>query len=126
MSVVGPATIVLLVVMVGSATAVHLLEPEAAPTLTSSAWWALSRLTALGDGGVALVTPSGRAVEVFMVLTGLAFLSLITAAIATVFVRADQPPEPQAPRLEEVVSRLERIESQLARGEHDGNLPLLR
>lgn len=113
-SVVGPAAIVLAVIVVGAATVVNMLEPDAAPSMAQSVWWATSRVTALGDGGVVLREAPARAVEILVVLSGLAFLSLITAAIATVFVRAEQEADdPVAARLRVIDERLDRIEQRL-------------
>jgi voltage-gated potassium channel len=114
-SVVGPAAVTLLVILLSAATAVRLLEPEQVPSVGHGLWWALSRATALGDGGVALTSAASRAVELGVVLSGLAFLSLITAAIATVFVRSDESTDPTLEGLEAIAARLERIEQQLSR-----------
>lgn len=117
-SIVGPAAVVLVVVVVGAAIALRLIEPEATSSFSSSVWWAISRVTALGDGGIAPETITGRALELAVVLSGLAFLSLITAATATIFVRAEKEADPPD-RLGEVITRLDRIEQRLERGGSD-------
>jgi voltage-gated potassium channel len=101
--------------MLLAGTAVRTLEPDQVASVGHGMWWALSRATALGDGGITLVTSAGRAIEVGMVLASLAFLSLITAAIATVFVRAEEEEDPELDKLDEILMRLERLESRLTR-----------
>ncbi len=108
-SVLGPAAVLVVVVVVSAATAVHQLEPSAAPTVNASLWWALSRVSAMGDGGVHLQTVWGRGVELLVAISGLAFLSLLTAAVATLFVR-NQRSDDNAEALADVRRRLERIE----------------
>ena len=111
-SVVGPASVVLAVIVVGSATVVQMIEPGVT-SITDALWWAISRVTALGDGGIVLTEPASRALELIVVLSGLAFLSLITAAIATIFVRAEEAADPELERLDAITARLDRIEARL-------------
>lgn len=111
-SVVGPAAVVLAVIVVGSATIVRMIEPGET-SMTEALWWSISRVTALGDGGVVLTEPASRALELIVVLSGLAFLSLITAAIATIFVRHEEAADPELERLDAIVARLDRIEARL-------------
>jgi voltage-gated potassium channel len=112
-NVVGPAAVVLLVAMLCAATAVSVLEPEHVPSVGQGMWWALSRATALGDGGVSVTTLPGRLVEILVVVSGLAFLSLITAAIATVFVQSEEAVDPELSKLDEIIQRLDRLEARL-------------
>jgi voltage-gated potassium channel len=114
-TVVGPAAVVLAVVLLGAATAIRIIEPDRAPSTAQAMWWAVSRATALGDGGVTIGTPTGRAVEILVVMSGLAFLSLITAAVASIFVKAQEPEDPEMPKLDQILERLDRIESRLER-----------
>jgi voltage-gated potassium channel len=112
-NVVAPAALVLVVVLLLAATAARILEPDNVPSVGHGMWWAVSRVTALGDGGIALSTTAGRALEIGVVLSGLAFLSLITAAIATVFVKSEEEADPEIAKLDEVLERLDRLEARL-------------
>lgn len=111
-SVVGPAAVVLAIIVVGSATVVQMIEPGVT-SITDALWWSISRVSALGDGGIVLTEPASRALELVVVLSGLAFLSLITAAIATIFVRAEEATDPELERLDAIAARLDRIEARL-------------
>jgi voltage-gated potassium channel len=119
-AVVAPAGIVLLVALLLAATAISILEPNHVPSVGHGMWWALSRATALGDGGVTLTTVPGRIVEIVTVMSGLAFLSLITAAIATVFVKAEEEADPEIEKLDEILRRLDRLEARLAQKDARG------
>lgn len=116
-NVVAPAAVALVVVLLLAATAVRILEPERVPSVGHGMWWAISRATALGDGGVTLTTVPARVIEVAAVVSGLAFLSLITAAIATVFVKSEEEQDPEVTKLDEILSRLDRLEARLSRME---------
>ena len=110
--VVGPAAITLLVLILSSATAIRLIEPDRVDSMSRGLWWALSRTTSMGDGGVALATLPARVIETIVAMSGLAFLSLITAAIATIFVRSNASQDKHLP-VHEILERLERIERRL-------------
>ena len=116
-AVVAPAAVVLLVALLLAATAIRILEPDQVPSVGHGMWWALSRATALGDGGVTVTTVPGRILEIGTVMSGLAFLSLITAAIATVFVKAEEETDPEISKLDEILARLDRLEARLTQKE---------
>ena len=109
-NVVGPAAVLLALIIVTAATFVSIVEPDHVPTIGIGLWWAASRVAAMGDGGVTLTAPAARLAEIALAVCGLAFLSLITAAIATVFIRSKQNTADVDHRLDEILRRLERIE----------------
>jgi voltage-gated potassium channel len=96
-----------------------MIEPGVT-SITDALWWSISRVTALSDGGIVLTEPVSRVLELIVVLSGLTFLSLITAAIATIFVRAEQASDPELDRLDAIVARLDRIEARLNQRGDDG------
>jgi voltage-gated potassium channel len=114
-NIVAPAALVLMVAMLFAATAVSIIEPDQVPSVGHGMWWALSRATALGDGGLTLATVPGRLIEIGVVLFGLAFLSLITAAIATVFIQSEEQVDPEMSKLDEIIARLDRLEIRLGK-----------
>ena len=109
-SVVGPAAVVLAVIVISAASAIRAVEPTSVPTPQAGLWWATSRLTSMGDGGIQLQTLEGRVVELFVALSGLAFLSLITAAVASIFVHSQHRPDPHGEKLDAILDRLEKLE----------------
>jgi voltage-gated potassium channel Kch len=49
-------------------------------------WWALQTVTTVGYGDVTPRNPSGRIIAAFVMLQGIAFLAITTAAITSTFV----------------------------------------
>lgn len=91
-------------------------------------WWALQTVTTVGYGDVTPKHPSGRIIAAFVMLEGIAFLTIIIAAITSTFVAraaqerdiAEAAEEDDAElrleeRLDGIDQRLERIEMTLRR-----------
>jgi voltage-gated potassium channel len=78
-------------------------------------WWSVSTVTTVGYGDVYPTTPAGRGVAIALMLTGVAFFSVLAGNIAAFFL--ERVPEKQAierdRRLDEILSRLEVIEKHL-------------
>jgi voltage-gated potassium channel len=49
-------------------------------------WWSVVTITTVGYGDVVPVTPLGRAVGIFVMLSGISVISLLTATISSIFV----------------------------------------
>ena len=87
-------------------------------------WWAIQTVTTVGYGDVTPENPAGRIVAAVLMLEGVAFLTIITAAITSTFVQrasqlrsADEGTEERSlhTRFDELEARLERIEESLRR-----------
>ena len=111
-SVIGPATVALGLLLLGAAAALRMVDPDQVPSFGHALWWTVARSTALGDAGLTLESPASRAIELVVVVAGLAYLSLLTAAIASVFLRTEVA-DPEATKLDDIVARLARIEQDL-------------
>ena len=90
------------------------------PSLGSGLWWAVQTVTTVGYGDDVPKTVAGQLLAALVMLLGIGFLTVITAAITSTFVsRARQtlsdPDNPTAEELREINERLERIEAALAR-----------
>src|SRR4051812_47049062 len=86
-------------------------------------WWALQTVTTVGYGDVTPKNPSGRIVAVFVMLEGIAFLTIIIAAITSTFIAraqlerdvtqdgdaAEPPIEARLDRLEQRLAQLESL-----------------
>ena len=64
----------------------HLLDKDTFPTVWLGMWWALQTVTTVGYGDVVPSTSGGKAVASFLLLGGLAFLSVVTALITSGFI----------------------------------------
>jgi voltage-gated potassium channel len=72
-------------------------------------WWAITTVTTVGYGDVTPQEPVGRIIAALLMLIGIGFLSLLTAAVAARFVDDDS---------RDVGRTLGRIEERLGRLEH--------
>ena len=64
----------------------HLVEPKVFSTVWLGMWWALVTVTTVGYGDVVPVSTAGRIIASFLLLGGLAFLTVIIAMITGGFV----------------------------------------
>jgi voltage-gated potassium channel len=76
-------------VLVIAAVAMHLVERDAQPaafgTLANALYWAVTTLTTTGYGDLVPVTPIGRLIAAFVMISGLAVFGLWTGILATGF-----------------------------------------
>jgi voltage-gated potassium channel len=72
-------------------------------------WWAVVTTTTVGYGDHVPSTNEGRAIATVLMLVGISLISVVTANIATYFVRSEEESNEN-----EVIARLERIEQHLA------------
>ena len=121
-----PPSIRLAATVIVSATAVVVLlsgilmwfiDTDEYPHLGGALWWAAQTVTTVGYGDVTPTNASGRIVGVFVMLYGIAFVTVSVAAITSIFVaRASAErgtAEDEADKRIEV--RLEGIDQRLAR-----------
>ena len=115
----------LLIALVGGGTLVFVAERHAeAANITSfsdSLWWSFVTMTTVGYGDHSPITPIGRVVASFLMLFGIAALSVATGSIAALLTqgpaagrarrRGAAAPKARKPRL---ATQLEAIQSQLA------------
>ena len=91
-------------------------------SLGAGLWWAAQTVTTVGYGDHVPQTVSGRLVAVLVMMVGIGLVTVITAAITSVFVarahRIDDATSHDAviaEQLRDLVARLERIEAALNR-----------
>ena len=101
-------------------------EHERFPSIGSGLWWAIQTTTTVGYGDNVPENIPGRLVAAFVMLFGIGFLTVITAAITSTFVarsRSASSSEAQTAeqlgrfeqQLRQLDERLERIEAALTR-----------
>jgi voltage-gated potassium channel len=83
-------------------------------------WWSLQTVTTIGYGDVTPTHTWGRVVAAVVMLYGVAFLSVLIAAITSSFVTRARvelvkAETPERKALEEIKQQLDRIEQQLAK-----------
>ena len=115
------------VVVVAGGVLMRLLDHGEYSNIWVGIWWALQTVTTVGYGDVTPEHASGRIIAAFVMLQGIAFLAITTAAITSTFVaraskeresaRAADEDDSDAQieaRLESIDQRLERLEKMLS------------
>jgi voltage-gated potassium channel len=90
----------------------HLVEPKPFPTVWLGMWWALETVTTVGYGDVVPVGTAGRIIASFLLLGGLAFLTVIIAMITGGFVSRYQR-QASAAGEDPVIQRIEQLSLEL-------------
>ena len=90
------------------------------PSIGSGLWWAVQTVTTVGYGDHVPETVAGKLVAALVMLVGIGFLTVITAAITSTFVSRSRREQasagavsPTEDQLKEIAGRLERIEAAL-------------
>jgi voltage-gated potassium channel len=115
------------VVVVAGGVLMWLLDHGEYSDVWVGMWWALQTVTTVGYGDVTPKNPSGRIIAAFVMLQGIAFLAVTTAAITSTFVaraskereKAHAADEDDAEvrieaKLEGIDQRLDRLEKMLS------------
>ena len=129
--VIGTVSVV---ITVAAALAMTIVDRENYPSLGSGLWWAVQTVTTVGYGDHVPTTAAGQLLAAAVMLFGIGFLTVITAAITSTFVARSSletgagDRTTKAEQDAQIAGRLERIEAALARVEHElrqrpGQLP---
>jgi voltage-gated potassium channel len=110
------ATTVALVIAAG--VLIWIVDRDDFPSVWLGMWWAIGTVTTVGYGDVVPVQTPGRIIAAAVMVVGIAFLSLITATVASVLVSragADVPENETdiAASLERIERRLESLEREI-------------
>ena len=89
-------------------------------SLGDGLWWALETITTVGYGDVVPSSGTGRVIGAIVMVSGIAFLTVITAAVTATLIEAARRREPAASDREqlsdvmrEATARLSAIEARL-------------
>ena len=117
----GAATVIAatsLVITVATGFLMTVVDRSQFPSIGSGLWWAVQTTTTVGYGDNVPTTVAGRLLAALVMLVGIGFLTVITAAITSTFVsRSRLEPAPSdaetsiAEQLRQINARLERIEA---------------
>jgi voltage-gated potassium channel len=100
-----------LLILAGCGVGFWLLEPRA-HTLSDGLWLAFTTAATVGYGDIVPTTPAAKIFAVFVVLLGYAALSLVTAAIAAVWVESAER-EVEREILHELHAEVKRLRADL-------------
>ena len=108
--------IVTTVVVIGGGVLMRVIDHEEYRNVWVGMWWAAQTVTTVGYGDVTPKDTSGRIVAVLVMLQGVAFLTVFTAVITSIFVAraARDRIDPEERReVHEILSRFDAIERKL-------------
>jgi len=127
-SVTLPGVIVAMTVLLVGAGAVAAFESRTVGSYWEGLWWALGVMTTVGFDEGSPETVGGAVTSAVLMVAGFLLLSLISAALASLFVREDEEPiEEREEAVErQILDRLAAIERRLEgldRHSADGEAP---
>ena len=99
---------------------IHFTDRQTFPNIGDSLWWAVQTVTTVGYGDLVPASVAGRLVAALVMLVGIGFLTVITAAITSTFIETARKriegntSDGISTRLDEISARLEKIEAGLA------------
>lgn len=112
---------VTLIATVGGGVAIWLLDHKEFSDFGTSLWWAVQTVTTVGYGDVVPHQTTGRLIGTLVMLTGIGFIAVMTAAVTASLIEqarrrqaADTPDS--TVQLDRIEARLAAIEGALARG----------
>jgi voltage-gated potassium channel len=119
------AVFTLVAAALGGATA-RVLDPGDFHSLNDALWWSLQTITTVGYGDVVPRHTEGRVIGSIIMLMGIGFITVVTAAITASLIGSSQRAQSPLPgdrleeRLERVAERLLAIEQALVGSEGSG------
>ena len=67
------------------AISISIIEPDTFKNIWNSLWWAIVTMTTVGYGDYAPITISGRLLAIFIMLSGIILVALVTGTISSIF-----------------------------------------
>ena len=90
-----------------------LTDRKAFPRLGDAMWWALQSVTTVGYGDVVPSSGTGRLIGAFVMISGIAFLTVITAAVTAAFIEAARRRRPLGPEPEQLPELMREVSARL-------------
>jgi voltage-gated potassium channel len=101
-----------LVVLIAGSVGVWTVERHSGGPIDSYAdasWWSIATITTVGYGDMYPVTPEGRGIATFIMLSGIAIFGVVSANLAALFIR-----KPERNDQDELLARLDALAAQVA------------
>jgi voltage-gated potassium channel len=106
-------------VTIVAAVLIHFTDRQTFPNIGDSLWWAIQTVTTVGYGDLVPASTGGRLVAALVMLIGIGFLTVITAAITSTFIETARKrmegntSDAISTKLDQISTRLEMIEAGL-------------
>lgn len=113
----GTLTLVTFLATIVAGILMRFADHQTFPTVWRGLWWAAQTVTTVGYGDVVPGTVFGRLVATFVMLSGIAFISVFTAIVTASFIEnarrrlAPQADDPTEGKLDEISTRLAALEA---------------
>jgi voltage-gated potassium channel len=102
-----------------SGVLMHFTDEKTYTNIGDGMWWAIQTVTTVGYGDLVPRSTAGRLLAAFVMLVGIGFLTVITAAITSEFIESGRrriestKPDTLSAKLDQIAARLEVIEAGL-------------
>jgi len=116
-----------LVVTVAGGVVAWLTDRSDFPSLGAALWWSLQTVTTVGYGDLVPSTTSGRVIGAVVMLSGIGFLTVITAAVTAALIESARSrvggvsERDLSAQLDEISARLAAIEGSASREPPEGS-----
>lgn len=103
-----------------SGVLMHFTDKRTFPNIGDGFWWAVQTITTVGYGDLVPKSTAGRLVASLVMLVGIGFLTIVTAAITSTFIETTRrrlegnTTQALTARLDQIGARLEVIEAGLS------------
>jgi voltage-gated potassium channel len=111
------AAVILLSVTIIGGVLIRLSDPDEIDSVWEGLWWSVQTVTTVGYGDVVPQSTLGRLVATIVMIVGIAFITVSTAAIASAFVEAGRRRRAPSDDREGTELRLLRAEIESLRAE---------
>jgi voltage-gated potassium channel len=105
--------LLLLIILLSSATVLYLVEFGVNPNINSyddAFWYLLVTITTVGYGDIYPMSEPGRVIGTIIMLTGIGFMSFLTATITSVIVKSNNnEPEGLHEKLDQLHSEIDEL-----------------
>lgn len=110
---VRDAAVLALLTVLGGGAGFAAVEKNQDLSAWDGVWWAVTTVTTVGYGDIGPKTDAGRVIAMTVMVVGIGFVALLTAAAAERFIRREGTAASEA-QLDEISARLERLEQALS------------
>ena len=106
-------------VTIVAAVVIHFTDPKNFPNIGDSLWWAIQTVTTVGYGDLVPTSQAGRVVAALVMVIGIGFLTVITAAITSTFIETARrriegaTTDAVSAKLDQIGARLDAIQARL-------------